>query len=139
MACALLVSCDSGNRAPSEADLSTFGTYVNALDTVRLEQSLKHILSKDTSHWSFDQALKKRYTDLAKFEDTPMWYSRMGVVGEADSLLSYLRHELPQSGLDTTAFYIPEIAEDLGIVRALAFDSVGQNINELLPRLDYHR
>ena len=138
MACALLVSCDSGNRVPSEADLSTFGTYVNALDTVRLEQSLKHILSKDTSHWSFDQALKKRYTDLAKFEDTPMWYSRMGVVGEADSLLSYLRHELPQSGLDTTAFYIPEIAEDLGIVRALAFDSVGQNINELLPRLDYH-
>ena len=62
----------------------------------------------------------------------------MGVVGEADSLLSYLRHELPQSGLDTTAFYLPEIAEDLGIVRALSFDSVGQNINDLLPRLDYH-
>jgi hypothetical protein len=85
MACALLVSCDTGNRVPSEADLSTFGTYVNALDTVQLEQSLKHILSKDTSHWSFDQALKNRYTDLAKFEDTPMWYSRMGVVGEAEA------------------------------------------------------
>ena len=123
---------------PSEADLSTFGTYVNALDTVRLEQSLKHILSKDTSHWAFDQALKKRYTDLAKFEDTPMWYSRMGVVDEADLMLSYLRRELPQSGLDTTAFFIPEISEDLSIVRALAFDSVGQNINDLLPRLDYH-
>ena len=138
MACALLVSCDTGNRVPSEADLSTFGTYVNALDTVQLEQSLKHILSKDTSRWSFDQALKKRYTALTKFEDTPIWYSRMGVIGEADSLLSYLRHELPQSGLDTTAFFLPEIAEDLGIVRALAFDSVGQNINDLLPRLDYH-
>ena len=138
MACALLVSCDTGNRVPSEADLSTFGTYVNALDTVQLEQSLKHILSKDTSRWSFDQALKKRYTDLAKFEDTPIWYSRMGVSGEADSLLGYLRHELPKSGLDTTAFFLPEIAEDLSIVRALAFDSVGQNINDLLPRLDYH-
>ena len=138
MACALLVSCDTGNRVPSEADLSTFGTYVNALDTVQLEQSLKHILSKDTSRWSFDLALKKRYTDLAKFEDTPIWYSRMGVSGEADSLLGYLRHELPKSGLDTTAFFLPEIAEDLSIVRALAFDSVGQNINDLLPRLDYH-
>ena len=138
VACALLVSCESGNRVPSEAELSTFKHYVNALDTVQLEQSLKHILSKDTSHWAFDQTLKKRYADLAKFEDTPMWYSRMGVVGEADSLLSYLRHELPKSGLDTAAFFVPEIAADLGIVRALAFDSVGQNINDLLPRLDYH-
>ena len=138
VACALLVSCESGNRVPSEAELSTFKHYVNALDTVRMEQSLKHILSKDTSHWAFDQTLKKRYADLAKFEDTPMWYSRMGVVGEADSLLSYLRHELPKSGLDTAAFFVPEIAADLGIVRALAFDSVGQNINDLLPRLDYH-
>lgn len=138
VACALLVSCDSGNRVPSEAELSTFKHYVNALDTVQLEQSLKHILSKDTSHWAFDQTLKKRYADLAKFEDTPMWYSRMGVVGEADSLLSYLRRELPKSGLDTAAFFVPEIAADLGIVRALAFDSVGQNINDLLPRLDYH-
>lgn len=138
MVSALLVSCDSGNRVPSEADLSTFRQYVNALDTVRLEQSLKHILSADTSHWLFDKALKKRYADISRFEDTPLWYSRMGVVGEADSLLSYLRRELPQSGLDTTAFYLPEIAEDLGIVRALAFDSVGQDISDLLPRLDYH-
>ena len=135
---ALLVSCDTGNRVPSDDELSTFGEYVYALDTVRLEQSLKHILSADTSEWVFDKALKKRYTDISKFEDTPLWYSRMGVIGEADSLLSYLRRELPQSGLDTTAFYLPEIAEDLGVVRALTFDSVGQNINDLLPRLDYH-
>ncbi len=138
MICALLVSCATGNRVPSEADLSTFGYYVNALDTVRLEQSLKHILSADTSHWLFDQALKKRYSDITRFEDTPLWYSRMGVAGEADSLLGFLRRELPQNGLDTTAFFLPEIAEDLGVVRALAFDSLGQNINDLLPRLDYH-
>ena len=103
-----------------------------------MEQSLKHILSADTSHWLFDKALKKRYADISRFEDTPLWYSRMGVVGEADSLLNFLRRELPQNGLDTTAFYLPEIAEDLGIVRALAFDSVKQDINDLLPRLDYH-
>ena len=138
MTCALLVSCTTGNRVPSDDELSTFGKYVYALDTVHLEQSLKHILSADTSHWAFDKALKKRYADISKFEDVPLWYSRMGVIGEADSLLSYLRRELPQSGLDTTAFFLPEIAEDLGIVRALAFDSLEQDINDLLPRLDYH-
>ena len=138
LACALLVSCETGNREPSDDELSTFGKYVYALDTVRLEQSLKHILSADTSHWVFDMALRKRYADISKFEDTPLWYSRMGVIGEADSLLAFLRRNLPQSGLDTTAFFLPEIAEDLGIVRSLAFDSVGQDINDLLPRLDYH-
>ena len=90
MVSALLVSCETGSRVPSEADLSTFRHYVNALDTVRLEQSLKHILSSDTSQWLFDQAVKKRYADISKYEDTPLWYSRMGVIGEADSLLSYL-------------------------------------------------
>ena len=60
MVSALQVSCDTGNRVPSDDELSTFGEYVYALDTVRLEQSLKHILSADTSGWLFDKALKKR-------------------------------------------------------------------------------
>lgn len=64
------------------------------------------------------------------------WFTRMGVSADADSLLAYLRRELPRNGLDTSAFFIPQIAEDLAVVRSLAFDSVGQNINELLPRLD---
>lgn len=64
------------------------------------------------------------------------WFTRMGVSSDADTLLSYLRRELPRNGLDTTAFFVPQIAEDLGIVHALAFDSVGQSINEVLTRLD---
>ena len=64
------------------------------------------------------------------------WFTRMGVSEDADSMLAYLRRELPRNGLDTSAFFVPQIAVDLSIVRSLAFDSVGQNINELLPRLD---
>ena len=64
------------------------------------------------------------------------WFTRMGVSEDADSLLSYLRRELPRNGLDTTAFFVPQIAEDLHIVHTLAFDSVGQSINEVLIRLD---
>lgn len=64
------------------------------------------------------------------------WFTRMGVSEDADSLLSYLRRELPRNGLDTTAFFVPQIAEDLHIVHTLAFDSVGQSINEVLIRLE---
>lgn len=66
------------------------------------------------------------------------WFTRMGVSEDADSLLSYLRRELPRNGLDTAAFFVPQIAEDLDIVHQLAFDSVGQSINEVLKRLDDH-
>ncbi len=65
-----------------------------------------------------------------------IWYSRMGVSEDADSLLTYLRRELPRNGLDSTAFHISEIAEDLHIVHILAFDSVGQDINNVLNRLE---
>jgi len=65
-----------------------------------------------------------------------IWYSRMGVSEDADSLLSYLRRELPRNGLDSSAFHIPDIDADLHIVHLLAFDSVGQNINDVLCRLE---
>lgn len=65
-----------------------------------------------------------------------VWFSRMGVSEDADAVLSFLRRELPRNGLDTAAFCVPEIANDLSTVHKLAFDSVGVSINELLPRLD---
>lgn len=64
------------------------------------------------------------------------WFTRMGVSPDADSMLVYLRRELPRHGLDSSAFFIQEIASDLQIVRSLAFDSVGLSINDILPRLD---
>ena len=48
------------------------------------------------------------------------WFTRMGVSEDADSVLSYLRRELPRNGLDSTAFFIPQIAEDLDVVHRLA-------------------
>ena len=65
-----------------------------------------------------------------------IWFSRMGVSEDADTLLAYLRRELPRNGLDSMAFHLPEIAEDLNIIHLLAFDSVGQNINDVLRRLE---
>ena len=65
-----------------------------------------------------------------------VWFDRMGVSADADSVLSYLRREVPRNGLNPAAFKIQEIASDLEIVHQLAFDSVGVSINDLLPRLD---
>ena len=67
---------------------------------------------------------------------TGVWFDRMGVSADADSVYSYLSREVPRNGLDTAAFFIPQIARDLEIVHKLAFDSVGVSINDLLPRLD---
>lgn len=69
---------------------------------------------------------------------TGTWFDRMGVSADADSVLAYLRREVPRNGLDTAAFFIPEIAKDLEIVHQLLFDSVGVSINEVLPRLNAH-
>ena len=69
---------------------------------------------------------------------TGAWFDRMGVSADADSVLAYLRREVPRNGLDTTAFFVPEIAKDLEIVHQLLFDSVGVSINEVLPRLNAH-
>lgn len=137
-ACLLLDSCIIGNREPSEAELSAFGIYVNSLDTLQLEQQLDSLLKSDSVLWEGDKVVRQRYAASGPFGDKPLWFTRMGVVPEADSLLSVLRRELTRNGLDTAAFFIPQIEEDLRVVHSLAFDSVGVSINEVLPRLDYH-
>jgi len=83
-----------------------------------------------------EQSAFSTYVDSLDVDLKGQWFDRMGVSQDADSLLSFLRHELPRNGLDTTAFFIPQIAEDLDIVHKLAFDSLGVNINEVLNRLD---
>ena len=137
IASAFLLSCQSGKQEVSEDALSTFGSYVYALDTLQLTQNMAQVLKADTSRWAADKAVRKYYQDRDRFEETPLWFTRMGVSAEADSLLSYLRREVPRNGLDTMAFFVPQIADDLSIVRSLAFDSLGVSINEVLPRLDY--
>ena len=134
----LLLSCGNGKQEVTEDALSTFGTYVYALDTMQMSQHMDQVLKADTFRWAADKAVRKCYTDKQHFEDMPLWFTRMGVTAEADTLLAHLRSEVPHNGLDTMAFFVPQIAEDLSIVRSLAFDSLGISINEVLPRLDYH-
>lgn len=87
----------------------------------------------------FTEADRSAFGTFVDSMDTSLqgkWFDRMGVSPDADSMLSFLRSELPANGLDTAAFSVPQIAEDLKIVHLLAFDSVGMSINEVLFRLD---
>lgn len=133
----LLASCVNGNREYDEAEHSAFGEYVYALDTLQMEQCLTHLLNADTLRWAADDPIHSRYASVDGFEQAPLWFSRLGVSSQADSLLSLLDRELSRQGLDAAAFFLPQIAADLEVVHQLAFDSVGQSINEVLPRLDY--
>ncbi|MBR1502633.1 MAG: L,D-transpeptidase family protein [Prevotella sp.] len=136
--CLLLVSaCKGGRQEITEDERSAFGPYVYQLDTAKLTSAMGGVLKGDTSRWAADKTVRKRYADISRFEETPLWFSRMGVSADADSLLAFLRREAPRNGLDTLAFFVPQIADDIAIVRELAFDSLGVDINDLLPRLDY--
>lgn len=131
------VSCKDG-RLPAEADLSEFRHYVDSLDTLRLSRHLKILIDSDTSSWKADATVRNHYAaSVASFDGVPLWFTRMGVSEDADSLLAFLRRELPSSGLDSVAFFVPQIAEDLMVVHQLAFDSLSQDINVVLARLDY--
>lgn len=130
----LLTACHSN----PEAEQSAFGHYVESLDDNRLQQSLRQVLAGDTVNWSAVAILREYYADTERATEHPLWYTYMGVSDDADQLLAHLRQALPANGLDSTAFFVPQIAADLQMVHQLSFDSLGVDINDVLPRLDYH-
>lgn len=121
-----------------EGEQSAFGPYVDVLDDSKLQQSLRQLLDSDTSRWMAISTLKEYYADVERATEHPIWYTRMGVSEDADQLLAHLRQALPANGMDSTAFFVPQIAADLQMVHQLSFDSLGIDINDVLPRLDYH-
>ena len=130
----LLMACHSS----PEGEQSAFGPYVDVLDDSKLQQSLRQLLDSDTSRWMAISTLKEYYADVERATEHPIWYTRMGVSEDADQLLAHLRQALPANGMDSTAFFVPQIAADLQMVHQLSFDSLGIDINDVLPRLDYH-
>ena len=133
----LLMSCEH-LFGPTEADLSAFGDYVYRIDSMQLRDQFAQVLSADTAHDETLTTLRQCYADAKANDRLSLWATRMGVADDADALLAWLQREVPAAGLDPTAFRLEEIAQDLDVVRLLAFDSLGIDINTLLPRLDYN-
>ncbi|MBQ4042029.1 MAG: hypothetical protein II626_05275, partial [Prevotella sp.] len=110
----LLSSCKRVIEAIDDFTEPAFGAYQDSIDTLRMRQHLSAIIAADSSGWNADLFVRHRYDTIASFSDIPLWFNLDdGVSPDADELLDYLRTELPQSALDTTAFLIPQIAADL--------------------------
>ena len=62
LAVLLFASCLDGQHAPSEADLSAFGSYVYRLDTAKLQDNLQALIAADTSRWRADQTVRQYYS-----------------------------------------------------------------------------
>ena len=133
----LVSSCGGSGELP-EAEQSAFGIFVDSLDAALMQKRIQQLVKDDTTQWKADKAVRKRYEEMTDFGSSPLWFTAMGMSADADSLLATLRRELPLAGLDSTAFFVPQIASDLSIVHQLAFDSLHIDINDVLPRLDYY-
>ncbi|MBQ7539942.1 MAG: L,D-transpeptidase family protein [Bacteroidaceae bacterium] len=135
--CCLLASCFFDKGSESEEEMSAFGVFVDSLNAERQKSCLQTLLKSDTSKYKGDKVLWSHYNTEGSMDTMLLWSDRMGVSSDADSVLSYLRREVPRNGLDTTAFFITQIAEDLDVVHQLKFDSLHLDINEVLMHLDY--
>jgi len=134
----LLSSCQRITNVLQEVTEEPFGTYQDSLDAERMAHYLHDIIAADTASWRSDLVVRHRYDSISDFDDIPLWFSEDGLTEDADDLLRYLQDELPRHGFSPSAFYLPEIEQDLAAVRSLAFDSLSLDINEVLPRLDYN-
>ena len=115
-------------------DEPPFGVYQDSLDNERIGQAIRQIVEADDSKQAVDKAVKHLYDSLG----TMMWISEDGVSEDVREVVDYLEKELPQSGLNAKAFLLEDIRNDMAVVSKLAFDSLGLDINEVLPRLDYN-
>ncbi len=134
----MLLSACTSIFGPTEAELSAFGEYVYRIDSLQLNEQLNHILNEDKLQNNTRTVVHQYYKGKIDTGQPMLWITRMGVDSDADALLTQLRHEIPLAGLDTAAFHLAEIAQDLNVIHTLAFDSLGIDINTLLPRLDYN-
>lgn len=134
----MLLSACTSIFGPTEAELSAFGEYVYRIDSLQLNEQLNHILNEDKLQNNTRTVVHQYYKGKIDTGQPILWITRMGVDSDADALLTQLRREIPLAGLDTAAFHLTEIAQDLNVIHTLAFDSLGIDINTLLPRLDYN-
>lgn len=134
----MLLSACTSIFGPTEAELSAFREYVYRIDSLQLNEQLNHILNEDKLQNNTRTVVHQYYKGKIDTGQPMLWITRMGVDSDADALLTQLRHEIPLAGLDTAAFHLAEIAQDLNVIHTLAFDSLSIDINTLLPRLDYN-
>ena len=137
----LLAGCGRIGNIVNVMEEKPFGIYQDSLNDTRMRKALHEVTVADTSSWKADILVKHRYDSLADTADKALWIwlsADDGLSDDADDFVRFMEEELPRHGLAAEAFCLPEIEQDVATVRHLAFDSLGLDINEVLPRLDYN-
>lgn len=132
-----ITSCHSGGTSVVDAETSAFGRYADSIDMARIVEAFHGMKNDADTCTVSDKAVLARYHN-AEGDDAGLWFSREGMSDDAEAMLSFIRNEVRLAGLDSNAFFIPQIAEDMNIVRSLDFDTLGLDINDVLPRLDFN-
>lgn len=121
------------------ASRSAYGVYADSLDTVRQQQQYARLLQTDSAkNLAAHVAVARYYREALAAGAAPIWYDADGLSPDAEDVLRYLCRAIPAAGLDSAAFRIPQLLADCHTIVALRFDSVGQNINDVLARFDYN-
>ena len=137
----LLTGCRRIGSMVGVMEEKPFGAYQDSLNENRMRGALHGVTAADSSAWKADIIVKHRYDSLADTVGKALWVwfsAEEGLSDDADDFVRFMEEELPRHGLAAEAFCLPEIAQDVATVRHLAFDSLGLDINEVLPRLDYN-
>lgn len=131
-----LNSCSggSGYHGPT----SEFGVYAESLDWGLMARNIKSLADADTSRLKADRTVNKHYAGVKEEDFKPLWFTDMGLSPDADEVIEAISQGALRNALDTAAFMVGQIKADLKVAHELSFDSLGININDLLPRLDYN-
>lgn len=133
----LLTGCqESSTYSKHELTIDAFsslkvGDYV--LDSHQIKKNLERLCSNNHE----DSWAVRRTAAYYNTGGSLLWVGYNGVDERADTLVEYLRQNLPRIGFSQSTFHVDEIAADIERLRTLSFDDANP-LNLVAARLDFN-
>lgn len=103
------------------------------LNSHRVRRYISRLMRNDSVAFSMDSKVRAYYNAESPF----VWISRLGVLGRADTLLSFLQSS-DTLGLSPRKFQVEQIASDIRKLRTLDLVEGKDDINLLMARVEYN-
>lgn len=105
-----------------------------ALSSIKIRQHIASLCKNDHDSTVADRFVRSYYLDA---QSPFLWIDRYGIDSRADTLVAFLRENVPAIGFAERAFRWESIEEDVEKVRTLSFDNDVNAINTVMARLEY--
>lgn len=122
----------NSNASLSIDDFQSLVVEDMVIDASSLKENYARLVKSDRDTTAQDRHLRAYYSGGG----SPLWITRNGVSAQADTLLLYI-NKVGEMGFSREKFRASQIEKDLQRMRNLEF-SVDEDINVVLPRLDYN-